>query len=662
MEGLVPISQLRGYDFYIPDYQRGYRWQEKQVTQLLDDIWEFSLKNKKSGKAIYCIQPLVVSKRKELGDRWVVVDGQQRLTTLFIILRCLNRGEQTYQLEYQTRPDSAAFLQDIHKKGMQQKEEENIDYFHMIRAYNAVKEWVEGKKVNKYELTARILQQVHFIWYDISALSDGVPDLSLEVETFSRINKGKIPLTEAELVKALFLNREKYPKKEDPLLETIASKWDAMENTLQDDEFWSFVCGGEEGSVTRIDFLLDLIRMQHQEGDNQAQSPIHSGDHPVFEFFDGILSEKGKEYENLGTLWQELEEVYEVLLEWYRDYRMYHYIGYLSTMAAREKRSAVSVIQNAWSEWKKAKQSKEQFLQYLTDEVVQTLWRKGWIKQTVKWAWENASYLTDEERMDAFKEYCFDEDNPTQGPVKGRGKNDAKTQAVGLLLLHNVETILQQNRKFIEESKYNLPNFSKFPFHLFQREKWDVEHIRPNAGDDDDEKSQVLYALSLLDFYEKGSEPYNDARQYLDGQREDLPTSDLELGEEKKNTLYNFVLLDSSTNREYHNVPYPVKREFISWKEKGQKIGYELVEKDKSKKPDGELKGSYRGKELYRTQEEAVAFIPPCTKNVFTKFYTDMPSSMLHWNEEDAAAYWQNMKQTLKSFFLELLKKGEKNA
>ena len=38
---LKTINDLLEYNFFIPSYQRGYRWTERQVKDLLDDIWEF---------------------------------------------------------------------------------------------------------------------------------------------------------------------------------------------------------------------------------------------------------------------------------------------------------------------------------------------------------------------------------------------------------------------------------------------------------------------------------------------------------------------------------------------------------------------------------------------------------------------------------------------
>ena len=60
--------------YWIPKYQRGYRWTEVQVVQLLDDIWDFIL-SKRSG--FYCLQPVVIRPRSE--GEYEVIDGQQRI-------------------------------------------------------------------------------------------------------------------------------------------------------------------------------------------------------------------------------------------------------------------------------------------------------------------------------------------------------------------------------------------------------------------------------------------------------------------------------------------------------------------------------------------------------------------------------------------------------
>ena len=77
--------------FNIPNYQRGYRWEKEHVQALLNDLQEFALKDNKGKDEFYCLQPIVVRKNNILSqeqghDVFDLLDGQQRLTTLWLIL------------------------------------------------------------------------------------------------------------------------------------------------------------------------------------------------------------------------------------------------------------------------------------------------------------------------------------------------------------------------------------------------------------------------------------------------------------------------------------------------------------------------------------------------------------------------------------------------
>ena len=222
---LKPIKDLLGMNFHIPGYQRGYRWTRQQVRDLLDDIKEFMDSDSIN---IYCIQPLVIKRmpvRDSLlgdikvaesidevrtlinqSDAWEVIDGQQRLTTIYIILNYLQRelpACELYSIEYATRQKSRDYLEkDLvnYKRG---SEVDNIDFFYMGEAYHIVKEWFEKKKdVNCQDFRLALLDHVKFIWYEIV---DEDP-----IKVFTRLNIGKISLTNAELIKALFLNRSNF--------------------------------------------------------------------------------------------------------------------------------------------------------------------------------------------------------------------------------------------------------------------------------------------------------------------------------------------------------------------------------------------------------------------------------------------------------------------
>ena len=87
---LKTINELNQFCFFIPSYQRGYKWTNKEVEDLLNDIDEFKPKqiDDSDDKTWYCLQPIVVKKRE---SDFEVIDGQQRLTTIFLILNYLNQ-------------------------------------------------------------------------------------------------------------------------------------------------------------------------------------------------------------------------------------------------------------------------------------------------------------------------------------------------------------------------------------------------------------------------------------------------------------------------------------------------------------------------------------------------------------------------------------------
>ena len=258
---LKTVYDLLEKKLYIPAYQRGYRWTKDQVGDLLNDIWEFSQNNDANGSSFYCLQPVVVVKD---GEQWQVVDGQQRLTTLYIILHYLEKEhlrrdlkdaykKPVYTLEYETRSGSAEFLKDIQPS----TQVNNIDFHHIAEAYEAVRDWFNELDYSECDDFIKTLlgksdrpKSVQVIWYD---LSDECKDSEYAVEVFSRINIGKIPLTNAELIKALFLQRKGLSESNASVKQIqIASEWDAIEKSLQNSALWYFISNSKESDTLSL--------------------------------------------------------------------------------------------------------------------------------------------------------------------------------------------------------------------------------------------------------------------------------------------------------------------------------------------------------------------------------------------------------------------------
>ena len=97
-------------------------------------------------------------------------------------------------------------------------------------------------------------RNVKVIWFQLA-------DRDNPVDAFTRLNVGKIPLTNDELIRALFLRRTKDDASEVISLQLkIAYEWDQLEKALQSDSFWYFLNNQEGKSRTVSASFLNLWR------------------------------------------------------------------------------------------------------------------------------------------------------------------------------------------------------------------------------------------------------------------------------------------------------------------------------------------------------------------------------------------------------------------
>lgn len=641
---LTSINDLMGMNFYIPSYQRGYRWKSRQVTDLLDDIWEFHEKEKKPNE-IYCVQPLVVKRKDEdifrkikeeasnlseiinlIKGYWEVIDGQQRLTTFYIILSCLLPNLQNkFNLEYAIRNPqnrvpansdneigSKEFLIKLDRHEIDNElASSNIDFYHMYNTYNEVDKWITRKKVQLENMGKEldlesfvntIANRVKFIWYETDE-----PD---PIEVFIRLNIGKISLTDSELIKALFLNKSNYKESASAIrlkqIE-IASEWDKIESTLRNEEFWLFIHDLGWKKPTRIEWIFDMI-VQHKLF---GEMPDCGNDnHKTFRYFYEYFNKNKKNItsEWIRDTWNEVKKYFMIFQEWYNDFELYHYVGYLVYFGT----SIEQLIGNY-------KYEKNDFKRYLKREIIKKL--------------RTCSDLT--------KEY---------------GENgESKRDCFPLLLLFNIQTVINQNIEYIKDKKYGMGAYYRFPFHLFKKEGrkfnkkgWEVEHIASNSGDNlSDIRNKKVWLASVL--YSNSSDKqlqdaileYLDSDNPTDDEFENLRNKIATIEEEPldgiaKQMIWNYAILDSSTNEEYQNDPFPIKRICILAKESGRKA-----------------KKTYNAKThkvTFDKGEEVIAFVPPATKSVFIKAYTDMPVSLTSWTKTDAKSYLKKIEEVLCEF------------
>lgn len=213
-----------------------------------------------------------------------------------------------------------------------------------------------------------------------------------------------------------------------------------------------------------------------------------------------------------------------------------------------------------------------------------------------------------------------------------------------LLLFHNIQTVINQNRQVTNH--YQLGLFYKFPFHLYKLENWDVEHINPSTDNsEDDERTRSEWLANV--YQGVPEEIQEEIRAYAEDEVGDKKSlfeaikAKVSLAEgwsqEEKNQIGNYVLLDSSTNRSYGNAIFSAKRRIIMAKDRGLLLSLPKIGRG------GTLTlGDMIG------QKAKSAFIPPCTKQVFMKYYSPVQGESNYWTKDiDAKAYTDDIQSCI---------------
>ena len=297
------VGDIAG-NFYVPSYQRGYRWSEVEVVRLLDDIYSTE------GTRNYSLQPIVVRKN---GKKHELIDGQQRLTTIYLIYHYMHKAsssfidEPKFNLSYETREKSEEYLKSIDVS----RKDENIDFWFMGTAYESIIKWFTEREkkstltnVNKY-----FDETVKIIWYEVGESEDAI-------SLFTRLNIGKIPLTNAELVKAMFLSRDSGEGVDRKKQEEISLQWDNIEKELHNNSMWYFLTNKANNNYqTRIDLVLDLISEKTSDSRDK-----------YYTFFKFDEMRKSKSFD---SIWRKIQQTFLLLKDWYGNHELYHKIGFL---------------------------------------------------------------------------------------------------------------------------------------------------------------------------------------------------------------------------------------------------------------------------------------------------------------------------------------------
>lgn len=576
---LKTITELLGYNFYIPEYQRGYRWTKHNVQQLLDDIWEYRTKG--TANSFYCLQPVVVKKTEwtnEQGDNlqgYELIDGQQRLTTLHRIITYLmlehlrsdnlleDYGKERYNVFYKTRPESKEFLlgdAENHTKP---------DLSYMSDAYQTIRNWFEdvakgftrGDK-NKF-LDVLLPPQndaewsVKLIWYEVKNNAN-TGDQQNSMEIFTRLNRGKIPLTSAELIKAMFVNSKSFADKS--VEEKVRRRteliqiWDEIEISLNDLKFWSFITNKQRDSYTsKIELLFDILTGKKEKHIDPLFSFIH--------FFSS--NETG---DSLWQKWIEVEELYKTLKHWYNNKNLYHKVGYLIV--------AGYSIQNLIEKMQKCRKAEfDRKLDYL-------------IAETIPDNWHELNY-----------------------------QNTADVQKIShLLLLHNLE---------ITRCNNNQNDF--FPFEEYKKMNRSLEHIHAQNAEGIDPNKREQWTDWLKEHLNvlKGRPDKTDGiTQLINETEEKLPNLTYQSFKPLSQKILVYFNADGNNNNGFM---HRIENLALLSLENNIALSHSAFDVKRRKLVDMDKNGD---------------FIPVATRRIFLKYYADEdePNHTL-WTSKDRNNY-----------------------
>ena len=629
---------LDGRYFYIPSYQRGYRWTMKQVEDLLRDLLCFTNdfaneETEKKKDQFYCLQPIIARLitdeeklrfifRDEYNEDikehkvWEIIDGQQRLTTIYLLYKYLldqkgwdaeklkeeEDGKELYHIHYATRDSSAKFLENLSMSMINdscgEEFKRNVDFFHMTNAFKYIAEWIkkDGKDINlRYNLGGsldnvrtsffKLLNgmsdtkggSVQVLWYEIAESRE-----KNNIKEFQKINTGKIRLTDAELIKGLFLLKKNFTAGDKYIKQSeLALEWEFIENTLHTNNFWYFLQRKGSDMPNRIDFLFHLIYKKQaikDELEDKWDSELRIIDEKlmdprqseIFRFyynrFEGKMGEDLQQ--EVATAWNEVMELFRTLDDWFCSPSTYNFIGLLSQCGEDLCRLILHFDRMP------EQSSKADFECYLKKRI---------------------SYHLRGIKIDKDKKLILNTYKERDNIYK-------------LLLTLNIHLLNEQNQQFESDS-----DVYKFPFDVLCAQNWDIEHIdsfHTNALKKEEDKIAWINT-ALEDRSEELSEEEREQIQTnLDEKAYDIAigilkknAKEVEVDEEIKNSIGNLTLLDATTNRTYGNSLFCTKRRII-------------IERIKQG-----------------------VFIPIATQYIFAKFFDLKGINRSLWTEEDMNAY-----------------------
>lgn len=539
-------TRLGDFKYRIPDYQRGYKWTEENVLALLNDVKGFEQVN---DSQFYCLQNITITHIK--GEKYYnVIDGQQRLTTLFILLCYLDHSSiVSGKLEYAIRENTEKFLQsDVLKRECwlddYNSKPKHQDEYYILKAAKAIKSWFEPKERTKEEVenlkttfSNKLLNNTKLIVNEV----DGN-----EHQTFSNLNGVKVPLDAADLIRAMLITYSVREGKENVNIDPYRARMGAEIDSI--DRQWS----SEDVRRYFIQFLPDrLYRNSKQLRFDISEHPINllyllfllsiQGSQEVvsLDVFEKYLKAGGKTFEAI-------KDFHNDLMDWYSDVNIYHYVGFLFFNFKDQSVESFGKVsfKNLYKLWKR-NYRKTTFLVQVKQIITSLLLPKLTEEEVAKGDTPDGTFVKS-------IEFNFDTnwyESPQLPPV---------------LILNDI--IISERSKSIsrippaflrinDEDKEHISCQTPGKDDIENKERW-LEDIRLLKGFKVSEEKKEDFLLNIKNLENK----INSVDKITENVKQEIISSLTQFG---LNSIGNIVLLNGSVNKGYHNSPFIDKRRAI---------------------------------------------------------------------------------------------------
>lgn len=449
-EYLYPKDKI----FKIPNYQRGYKWAVKEngnesaVEKLLNDLILAYNEYEKNSKISYFLQGITVN---ENGNDIILIDGQQRTTTLYLLLWCIGKEHiEKININYEIREESCKFLQDLKENDSDSicgNEDDNQDLHYFKEAIKQIKLILKEKISKQQSFLKFVLDKVEILYINIDK-----GDKATKI--FTMMNGSKATMLPEELIKAEMLrvisyNFDGYSSLKEWEINMLRSryarewdKWLYWWNKEEVRDFFKIPSHSPMGLLLEY-YYNDIEQMKDSKLD--------------FNNFQKLFLDCPKKAKICFKKIRDLQKSFE---EIFNDYEIFNYLG----LALKGKKNEKSKVINYFIENIKYKEK---------------------IKEYAKWSLVDATHLeiTNPEKDSEKNNKAYSALQALSGTIyiKGGG-GDAYEFAAKQLLRLNVE----------EDNKLH----KKFDFSIYEENR-SLEHIYPQSKIDELSEDDKLLVHSI---------------------------------------------------------------------------------------------------------------------------------------------------------------------